>query len=1027
LDVSKLGDYLKGAQSSSQGYKFQPRTNDGRYTFTDLKRRIISEGVTAIMGKDVSGYIPSVNNIGKNPPTSQMGYNPGFGNYNNTVYNSRPFSSGSNSNVRPTSLNGSNIVSILKGMNDNVLGSLNNISTVLNRIQVNIDHSNSLFTNSFNSLGQQMNKSNQFLSIIASSAVSDRYRKDVGTTNYSSSIPFNDNKKTQQNNNQEQKAAPGLLSSAMDLGEDGLKVGGALLLGKYLKNKAAGALGALGGVAKSTGSVLGSTANKLFPHFGMIANKALPLTTRFGASLPLLGDILQGYSSYKESGSIGRGIAGALGSLGGRTAFGFAGGLAGPAGAIAAQIPGSFVGSGLGNYAYDKLMGTRRIEDAHVAKRQIEQKKAEVRQQDNLQKIELKANELIIKGQTIKFEAQQINFGNAQLGGGFMGMGSGGVAYGGTRQRNRMVGDMARRGSIGGGGSTQFGEVPYPQIPGGAIQPPSVPGVNRSTGRIGEIQQPQIPGVQNYPNQPPSVPGVNGSTGGGLPRSGPTVQMPSQRGGVSSGGAVPGLSSPIPGTTKGQGAYRTFDSKAAGLMKEIMERYKVSKETAAAVVGNLGHESTGFTAMQEGNPTSGRGGWGWAQWTGRRRRAFEHWAAENKLDPSSDAANKGFLFHEIDNQYKEHLQNIDKRGGSIADRTRAWEHKFEVSGDYNQATGEILKPKHDQSRINYANRAAGLYDGSISPVAPSKASSAVDKATSMLGAHENINRESIMKYLKDGGRDLDPLQRAWCAAFVGASLQQAGIPNLSKEQGGELASSWNNWGAQAEGAIQRGDVLIDNSRYNPETRQGSHVGFATGNTKKDKQGNLLYEMISGNYNDKVGTSWERASKMNARRWIDPQPQEQPQSQNNQNGSSLPMFARGTGVPFTDADWERGPKDIINATRNAKLNTNGWPESKNIEDRRGENQSYIGASLRSMKEVITRPQNNPNMDIVNESENRAIAKEKKSAPMPMMVNMQSSPGKIMPAEGDNKYQDVKINEPDKHQLDSKRITFADYYK
>ena len=53
-------------------------------------------------------------------------------------------------------------------------------------------------------------------------------------------------------------------------------------------------------------------------------------------------------------------------------------------------------------------------------------------------------------------------------------------------------------------------------------------------------------------------------------------------------------------------------------------------------------------AVQEKNPLGGgRGGFGWAQWTGPRRVAFEQYAKENSLDPKSDEANYGFLRKEL--------------------------------------------------------------------------------------------------------------------------------------------------------------------------------------------------------------------------------------------------------------------------------------------------------------------------------------------------------------------------------------------
>ncbi|MGO4287980.1 phage tail tip lysozyme, partial [Bosea sp. TAB14] len=91
----------------------------------------------------------------------------------------------------------------------------------------------------------------------------------------------------------------------------------------------------------------------------------------------------------------------------------------------------------------------------------------------------------------------------------------------------------------------------------------------------------------------------------------------------------------------------TFTQKAPGIINRLMADFGFTREQAAGIVGNLGHESGGLNELQERNPTSGRGGYGWAQWTGPRRRAFEAWAAEKGLDPASDEANYGFLRHEL--------------------------------------------------------------------------------------------------------------------------------------------------------------------------------------------------------------------------------------------------------------------------------------------------------------------------------------------------------------------------------------------
>lgn len=62
--------------------------------------------------------------------------------------------------------------------------------------------------------------------------------------------------------------------------------------------------------------------------------------------------------------------------------------------------------------------------------------------------------------------------------------------------------------------------------------------------------------------------------------------------------------------------------------------------------GNFGHESAGLTAMHEIGQAANKGGVGWNQATGPRRRAFEAFAASLGLPVSSDEANVAFIIHE---------------------------------------------------------------------------------------------------------------------------------------------------------------------------------------------------------------------------------------------------------------------------------------------------------------------------------------------------------------------------------------------
>jgi hypothetical protein len=100
-------------------------------------------------------------------------------------------------------------------------------------------------------------------------------------------------------------------------------------------------------------------------------------------------------------------------------------------------------------------------------------------------------------------------------------------------------------------------------------------------------------------------------------------------------------------------APQQMDAGAIGsrLVQDLSRDFNLTPAQAAGVAGNLAHETGGFKHMQEIQPMipGSRGGYGFAQWTGPRRRAFEAWTAENGLDPNSYEANYGFLAHELKN------------------------------------------------------------------------------------------------------------------------------------------------------------------------------------------------------------------------------------------------------------------------------------------------------------------------------------------------------------------------------------------
>lgn len=140
-----------------------------------------------------------------------------------------------------------------------------------------------------------------------------------------------------------------------------------------------------------------------------------------------------------------------------------------------------------------------------------------------------------------------------------------------------------------------------------------------------------------------------------------------------------------------------FEQKAPGIMRDLMRDLGLRDFQAAGVLGNIGVESNGFKTFQEMAPRGGAGGYGWAQWTGPRRRAFFAWIAEKGLHRDSDQANYGFLLHELGGPEKAALAAL-RRTTTLEDATICFEDKFERAG-----------VKAHGTRIAYARRAMAAF------------------------------------------------------------------------------------------------------------------------------------------------------------------------------------------------------------------------------------------------------------------------------------------------------------------------------
>jgi hypothetical protein len=144
-----------------------------------------------------------------------------------------------------------------------------------------------------------------------------------------------------------------------------------------------------------------------------------------------------------------------------------------------------------------------------------------------------------------------------------------------------------------------------------------------------------------------------------------------------------------------------FDDLAPTLMGKLMTDFELTDIQAAGILGNLGHESAGFTAFHEFGQPEGQGGYGWAQWTGPRRRDFFAWCDEQGLDRESDAASEGFLWHELKNSERATIPAL-RTATSLTDAVRIFQEKFERAG--------II---HYAGRQEWAERALAAFNRSL--------------------------------------------------------------------------------------------------------------------------------------------------------------------------------------------------------------------------------------------------------------------------------------------------------------------------
>lgn len=150
-----------------------------------------------------------------------------------------------------------------------------------------------------------------------------------------------------------------------------------------------------------------------------------------------------------------------------------------------------------------------------------------------------------------------------------------------------------------------------------------------------------------------------------------------------------------------------FRSKSVWITSRLLKDFPAWQPADChAVNGNLGTECNGFATLQEIGQTPPNGGYGWPQWTGPRRRLYESWCRNQKLDPASDEANYGYLVAELKGPEKGAVAATARATG-LYNKVVAFERSFERAG-----------VKNYTSRYQYAQDAEKAWADAQATVAP---------------------------------------------------------------------------------------------------------------------------------------------------------------------------------------------------------------------------------------------------------------------------------------------------------------------
>ncbi len=184
-----------------------------------------------------------------------------------------------------------------------------------------------------------------------------------------------------------------------------------------------------------------------------------------------------------------------------------------------------------------------------------------------------------------------------------------------------------------------------------------------------------------------------------------------------------------------------FTTKVIKYSPRLQKDLTLKKFQADGIWGNIGTETGGFKALQEIKPTvaGSRGGYGWKQWTGPRRRAYEAWCKQNNLNPADDESNYRYLVWEG--------LNSESYAISKLRQTKTLEEATEVYMKLDLRPGI----PHLENRIKWAREAFNATPSTTTTVIKSPIGKTIGGVVAGTGAGAAVAPTSYLPYILWGG------------------------------------------------------------------------------------------------------------------------------------------------------------------------------------------------------------------------------------------------------------------------------------